>query len=357
MKTIGIVVNPGGDFERDFVKGAEVYQGNISYLVMQAISKAGYDIKNAQSAEEYTFTSIIYFGQHDYNLLYKHKYATHIYLALEPEVVDYQNKKGNLEKLLKYYDYIMTWNNDIVDNERIFHIQYAQNLFEFDNKVSFEDKNLICCISGNKTSKVARELYSERVKVIEFFENNSQDIRDKFGLYGFGWDTANYSVYKGCVESKALTYQNYKFALCLENAEGLNGYITEKIFDCFVAGIVPIYTGASNINDFISQGCYIRYDDFDNVASLTSYLKSMEEDDWKRYINNAKEFLESEAISPFKPESVAKSMVAVLTKPKKQRVTFFALVLDRKLRKSSEAYKKFRDIRKRLKNRIINVFK
>ena len=35
------------------------------------------------------------------------------------------------------------------------------------------------------------------------------------------------------------------------------GYITEKIFDSFAAWCVPVYWGASNVTDYIPEGCFI----------------------------------------------------------------------------------------------------
>ena len=47
--------------------------------------------------------------------------------------------------------------------------------------------------------------------------------------------------------------QHYRFYICYENTEGVEDYITEKIFDCFAAGFVPIYWGASNIEKYIPK--------------------------------------------------------------------------------------------------------
>jgi len=46
-------------------------------------------------------------------------------------------------------------------------------------------------------------------------------------------------------ENKIETISNYKFCICAENVE-YDGYVTEKIIDCFIAGTIPIYFGTSN---------------------------------------------------------------------------------------------------------------
>ena len=52
--------------------------------------------------------------------------------------------------------------------------------------------------------------------------------------------------------------KNISFAICYENARDIPGYITEKIFDCFFAGCVPIYWGgAPNVTDHIPANTFI----------------------------------------------------------------------------------------------------
>ena len=104
-------------------------------------------------------------------------------------------------------------------------------------------------IAGNKTvlQKTPVELYSERVKTIRWFE---QQTPQDFGL---GWNMPavlpgraawlmrtmrryiphnggkNYfPSYRGQIVSKRKTMQGYRFAICYENVRDLPGYITEK---------------------------------------------------------------------------------------------------------------------------------
>ena len=37
----------------------------------------------------------------------------------------------------------------------------------------------------------------------------------------------------------------------------VNGYVTEKIFDAFKAGCVPVYWGAENITKYVPAECFI----------------------------------------------------------------------------------------------------
>ena len=59
--------------------------------------------------------------------------------------------------------------------------------------------------------------------------------------------------WRGPARSKSETLGRYTFALCFENMV-LKGWITEKIFDCFYSGTVPIYLGAPDLSAIGAEG-------------------------------------------------------------------------------------------------------
>ena len=61
--------------------------------------------------------------------------------------------------------------------------------------------------------------------------------------YGFEVDT--FGSQSNPIHSKHQTLQNYRYTLCFENSY-YPGYITEKLFDTFSAGTIPIYWGFSS---------------------------------------------------------------------------------------------------------------
>ena len=88
-------------------------------------------------------------------------------------------------------------------------------------------------IACNKMSGYPLSLYQERLSTIEFFQNY---YPHEFDLYGIGWPPS--MEYQGTITTKTECLKRYKFCICYENTKDLDGYITEKIFDCFVAGCV-----------------------------------------------------------------------------------------------------------------------
>lgn len=71
----------------------------------------------------------------------------------------------------------------------------------------------------------------------------------------------------------------YKFIICFENSYN-DGYITEKIFNCFLAKTIPIYSGSPIVEKFLNIESFINipehnFDTFD--MSIITELRDKEE--------------------------------------------------------------------------------
>src|SRR5262249_30100533 len=100
------------------------------------------------------------------------------------------------------------------------------------------------------------------------------------------------TVYKGFAQSKSETLGNYTFAVCFENSV-LSGWITEKIFDCFFAGTIPVYWGAPDVQDHIPADCFVDRRRFSDSADLARFLKSLGQREIQSYRRSARDFVES----------------------------------------------------------------
>lgn len=79
--------------------------------------------------------------------------------------------------------------------------------------------------------------------------------------------------------SKLDTIASYKFTLAFENANAPD-YVTEKFYDPLIAGSVPVYLGAPNVDELApADRCYIDVADFSGPEELARYLLSLHEDD------------------------------------------------------------------------------
>jgi len=163
----------------------------------------------------------------------------------------------------------------------------------------------IVVINGNHLPRsFSRELYSKRIAAMAALAPlNNVD------LYGRGWSAwwshrsmwppywMNYrklmSVYRGSCESKYDVLAKYKFSLCFENM-AMEGYVTEKIFDCFFAGCVPLYLGATDIDRLIPQDTYIDCRQFTSWLEMNEYVRSISARDTDKMRERARNFIMSE---------------------------------------------------------------
>jgi hypothetical protein len=174
-------------------------------------------------------------------------------------------------------------------------------------------------IAAWKDKSLKEEQYSLRLAAIEYFHKD-----EDFHLYGRNWDKriwgipkrqylAALSCYKGAVKDKIETLSHYRFSICFENAV-YKGYITEKIFDCFYAGCVPIYYGAPDIEKYIPEECYIDFRNFKSFDELRAFLNAVTEERFTQYQNSIKSFLRSEAFKKFSEERYAADLLNVIQK-------------------------------------------
>lgn len=250
-------------------------------------------------------------------------------LMLESKIIYADN--WNVKKY-RYFNKIFTWDDNLVDGKKYLKINYPHKIpMGLDYDLSKKEK-LCTMVASHKFKKHPLELYTERVKAIRWFEqNHPQD----FDLYGMGWDKyrfkgafsrlnrfevltkllkPKYLSYKGAVKTKKVVLQKYKFAICYENARDIPGYITDKIFDCFFAGCVPVYWGAPNVTEHISEDTFIDRRKFRTYEELYSYLKNMPDKEYINYLDAIKDFIKSDKIYPFSAEYFAEKIINEIKK-------------------------------------------
>ena len=224
---------------------------------------------------------------------------------------------GNMN-LLSEYNHLFSWNHDLVDIGMATKIQFSHPLSEVIVD-GFKNRNKFIVLFGSNRSVrgwyPSNNLYSERIKTIKWFEKNAPD---DFSLYGKKWNmTARlpgrvggfihslekklpfkycpFPSWKGEVENKQDILLKSRFSIAYENIKGLKSYITEKIFDAFTAGNIPVYWGAKDINNYIPKKCFIDRRNFLNHKDLYNYMKNMSEEEYITYQKNIKNYVENDS--------------------------------------------------------------
>lgn len=152
-----------------------------------------------------------------------------------------------------------------------------------------ERLNRIVVINGNHIPRSLRgQLYGRRIEAMSNLA--------KLGvvdLYGRGWGQwwshrsmwppywFNYktlmSIYRGACDSKYEVLSRYRYSLCFENMS-MQGYVTEKLFDCLYAGTIPLYLGAKNIQKLIPPETYVDCRQFASWEELGENMMALPED-------------------------------------------------------------------------------
>lgn len=206
--------------------------------------------------------------------------------------------KNHSEKNQKDFGKILTWNIDLVKRfpQSYSKFNWPQPLELNYKKENFENKKLIINISANKNSTHPLELYSERLLVIKLL--NSYYPND-FDLFGFDWQNfaeanLNKEVYKGSLDlDKLEVLYKYKFAIVYENAK-VNGWVTEKLFDCLRGGCIPIYVGAPDIDTYVPHELFIDPRKYANMEEMFSYMAKMGEKEHEQWLNRIRLYLQSD---------------------------------------------------------------
>ena len=230
----------------------------------------------------------------------------------------------------KEFDKIFTWDSNICDGKKYFLTYYS---FDLTTPVcTAVDRPRLCIIiAGNKRSALAGELYSKRIEIIRWFAKNHPDDLD---FFGHGWEmytfwhprwtrhlnrlnflhplrramAEKFPTYKGSISDKNRIMQKYKFSICYENTSDKTGYVTEKIFDCFFSGCIPIYLGAKNIDELIPEDCFLDARKFLSFEDMYRRISEMSDEERAGYIRHIEAFLKSEDAKKFSARAFARNI-------------------------------------------------
>jgi hypothetical protein len=235
------------------------------------------------------------------------------FIIMEPPVVAPQ-LYAELPALTSLFDHVYVHNTeghgyslDGVDLKKLrrfyWPIPYLGVLEPFWNNRERLKRIVVINGSHNPKSRFG-ELYSARIHAMAELA--------KFGvvdLYGRGWDRwwsrnslwwpywsnikTLMSIYKGSCHSKYEVLQHYDFCLCFENM-AMNGWITEKIFDCLYVGTIPLYLGAPDISKYIPTSAYIDCRNFTSPRELWKYVSNLTTFQIQEMRDAGKVFLKSE---------------------------------------------------------------
>lgn len=291
------------------------------YELYETAKKLGYDLRIA-SRDAHQLSDIsgapiepfkaifvfdIFLNQLNY-LQYYPKEKLFAILWEPPSVIpeSYDKKNHNI------FQRVYTWRDADVDNVKYFKLHYPVLHPPALNIPDFENKKFCAMIASNRYSPHPRELYSERKNLAHYFQTYHPSDLD---LYGRGWQKGFDKVYRGIVDDKIELLKNYKFNIAYENIKDESGYVTEKIFDAFEAGCIPVYWGASNIADYVPRECFIERDAFVDNDALYAYLQSISKEQYESMQASIRAFLRSEEAKQFSASRFVDTIMEAIERP------------------------------------------
>jgi hypothetical protein len=230
--------------------------------------------------------------------------------------------ENHFMRLGELCDKVLTWNDNFISNTKF--EKYLLPLpFEWPQvqKKTFNERKMLVNISANKYFCSFNEFYSKRRSVIKSAE---RFFGPRFELYGFDWNKSVtlsqrvfsflkpfYKSYKGIVRDKSKVFSEFRFALIYENSS-VEGYISEKIFDCLRSKCVPIYLGAPNILRYIPSNVFIDRNKFESNLELFNFLESVDEKRYNKYLDDIDDYLSSEIFFSNLSPNFAQKLVSVI---------------------------------------------
>lgn len=265
-----------------------------------ALARLNCDLVTADPADDLSAGSYIimsgYWTPEIIGLLSRYDRNKLIALIWEPTTI---NAFAYDRSLSKVFSKIFIMHDGYVDGENYLKLNYPHPILRMtDDVVPYSQKKLCTHVSsfnGNIAALPLSELYSERIKSIREFSSFSKD----FVFFGKGWSKKDFPSYGGSIVKKLDVLKNYRFSICFENTRDMPGYISEKIFDSFQAGCVPIYLGAPNVTSYVPKNCFVDFRDFAGYVELFRFLENVSEEEYDRYLFNIKKFLCSKAAFHF----------------------------------------------------------
>eukprot|EP01068_Selenidium_serpulae_P017111 Selendium_serpulae@DN6350_c0_g1_i10.p1 len=103
--------------------------------------------------------------------------------------------------------------------------------------------------------------------------------------------------------NKVKALKHFALHLAFEN-QNINDYVTEKVYEALQAGVIPVYLGAPNVDEYLPcKNCIIKVADFSTYEDLKNHLKAVLSNDTllMSYHEWRKKPLEAEWLEKFNP--------------------------------------------------------
>jgi Glycosyltransferase family 10 (fucosyltransferase) C-term/Fucosyltransferase, N-terminal len=143
-----------------------------------------------------------------------------------------------------------------------------------------EFRELLCTPPRPKSDETLSVLFLSEPREVSGRIAYARELMGEMEVHSYGRQLSNRRLrWDRGSRSKLKTIADYKFTLAFENAIAPD-YVTEKFFEPLIAGSVPVYLGAPNVDALApADRCYIDTADFSGPKELARRLRELGEDE------------------------------------------------------------------------------
>lgn len=238
--------------------------------------------------------------------VYTRKDVTKVLVAMESPNIRHQQNYS--PEFLSHFDKVVTFNTqfkDILGDKYIhtLHPYNASNIAGTTNSymASKDENRKICCVLENRQNKGEYEVLGVKLRSLDHLRYDYAKHLH-IDCYGKGWESDGKIVARGFDPKHPIDIQNqYTFSLIIENQNSAGG-VTEKIYNAFLAGCIPLYYSEHPIEN-IPESCYINITKI-KPEDLQTFLSNV---DVEQYRKNIVDNLNS-ILKPITPEKWAEKI-------------------------------------------------
>jgi glycosyltransferase involved in cell wall biosynthesis len=301
-RTIDREQNPNNKLYELEIRNRKIHKEGLSGDKFPQINVIGYFQETNYIPKEFTFVYNQEQGEFDATLITdmdllpylkgEKKLPSGIIIADLHESSTYSPVQSEVHNLIKekyqMFDLILTYDKDLLElpnsklrfcmwrclNKNVHTNEWPiladHSLYKLYNKT----KNL-SCISSNKSFLEGHK------KRLEFVDHAiATTPKDKLNMFGVGFNE---------IKGKIVGLEDYRFSIAIEN-ENKDNWATEKISDCFLTGVIPIYYGCPNIGDYFDIDGIITFQTKDElekiIKDITLNGEQIYKDKYKSVKNN-----------------------------------------------------------------------
>jgi len=222
------------------------------------------------------------------------------YLLESPNIRHQEQWNANF--LNSHFDYIMTYWSELLDllSHKSTFCRHNCHHLNFNNKFDIDLLNTNKIIDKSTCMLLERRDLSGKFTINNIELTCLDNLREKYiknlkniDVYGRGWE--KYKIHPN-INVKSTNgkqndrpayeyYKNYTLCIIIENTTA-DGYVSEKIYDAFIAGCIPIYYGNNNNQVGIPKNMYIDLKNFETSKDLALYIDNLSNDDIIKFKNN-----------------------------------------------------------------------